>query len=103
MSDTTQPLSAKEILDASFLENRARILEIAAFLDRIDRAPDAGVAKEDFRYRSLRQAIALVLETGSRRAKAVQLSFSDLSVDPVESAKGLKAVGAWEGACREGH
>jgi len=30
-------MNAREILDLYFIENRARLLDIASFLDRIDR------------------------------------------------------------------
>ena len=35
------PWTAAQVLDAYFLETRARLLEIAANLDRVDRAADA--------------------------------------------------------------
>lgn len=91
-----QPLTARELLDAGFLENRARVLEIAAFLDRIDRAPGAGSAREDFRYRALRRAVGLLLEQGDR-TRTIQLSLSDQTREPIADARGLKALGAWEG------
>ena len=36
------PMTAPEIVDEYFIENRNRLLEIAAFLDRLDRADPAG-------------------------------------------------------------
>ena len=32
------PLSPRELVDEYFIENRTKLLEIAAFLDRLDRA-----------------------------------------------------------------
>ena len=98
MNESGNVMGSKEILDTYFLENRARLLEIAAFLDRIERAPDGASARSDFRCRSFLKAIGLLLEgTGSGRTKAIQLSFSDPSSEPIESAVGLKAHGAWDG------
>lgn len=97
MNGQISPLSTKEILDTYFLENRARLLEIAAFLDRIDRAADAKGKGGDFRYRAFVRAVRLLSETGSERTKSLQLSFSDPTADPIESAIGLKAHGAWPG------
>jgi hypothetical protein len=94
----SSPKSAREILDLYFLENRARLLEIASFLDRIDRAKDSAEAKADFMYKAFIEALKLLLETDENRTKAIQLLFSDLSTGPIESAVGLKAVGAWEGS-----
>ncbi len=97
------PKSSKEILDIYFLENRARLLEIASFLDRLERAKDSEEAKSDFRYKAFLSALKLLLTPDTNRTKTIQLHFSDLSTEPVESAAGLKAVGAWEGAVREGN
>ncbi|NTU42175.1 MAG: hypothetical protein HGA78_03815 [Nitrospirales bacterium] len=94
-------MSAKETVDLYFLENRARLLDIASFLDRVDRGGDSEEAKTDFRYKAFIRALRLLLETEGKRTAVIQLSFSDLSSEPVESAAGLKAVGAWEGAFHE--
>lgn len=92
------PLSSSQILDMSFLENRARLLEIAAFLDRIDRSADLEIAQNDFRYQALLNGIRLLLDTtGMERTKAIQLSFSDPTTEPLVDAVGLKAHGAWNG------
>ena len=37
MSTRQSPMTAGEALDLYFFDNRARLLEIAAFLDRLDR------------------------------------------------------------------
>jgi len=96
-------MSAKEILDTYFIDNRARLLEIASFLDRIDRTKNSWEGKSDFRYKAFIAALKIVLESDGNRTKAVQLNFSDLSTEPIESAVGLKAFGAWQGAFREGY
>lgn len=103
MSAEKSPMSAEEILDTYFIDNRARLLEIASFLDRIDRTEDSREGKSDFRYRAFIMALKIILDSGGNRTKAVQLHFSDLSGEPLESAVGLKAFGAWRGAFREGH
>lgn len=97
MNRPSCPLTTQEILDTYFLENRARLLEIAAFLDRIDRARDAGQWKDDFRYLAFQRALELLLEPGGGRTGAIQLSFSDPTTEPIASATGLKATGAWQG------
>ena len=97
MTDPYSRKSAKEILDIYFIENRAKLLDIASFLDRIDRYEKAEDAKTDFRYRALMQAMKLLVEPGQERTKNIQLIFSDPTTEPLESAIGLKAFGAWEG------
>ncbi|MBI5742038.1 MAG: hypothetical protein HZA16_15140 [Nitrospirae bacterium] len=96
-------MSAVQALETYFLDNRARLLEIASFLDRIDRYKESSAAKDDFRYKSFIKALRLVIECGKDRTQNVQLLFSDLSAGPIENAAGLKAHGAWEGAFREGN
>lgn len=66
--------SASDVLDRHFLETRARILEIAAILDRIDRA--GGVAAEDRRAQQLQQGIQILLQSDDNRAEQVQRLFS---------------------------
>ncbi len=98
------PLSSAQILEMSFLENRARLLEMAAFLDRIERSSDADAGKSDFRYRALVNGIRLLLDkTDAGRTRAIQLNFSDPTSEPIADAVGLKAHGAWNGGADEGH
>jgi hypothetical protein len=72
---------ATVVLDHDFLETRSRILEIAAALDRIDRAPAKLGEPPDRRLAQLRQAIECLLEPGPGRAETVQRLFS-LEYDP---------------------
>lgn len=89
------PMTAAEILDLYFLENRARLLEVASFLDRLERAADPGTS--DFRHAAFVRALEILLEPGPGRTERVQVSLSDPSSEPIASAAGLKAVGAWQG------
>jgi hypothetical protein len=72
---------AIEVLDHDFLETRCKILEIAAILDRIDRAPARHGEHPDPRLGQLRQAVEALLEPGPGRAETVQHIFS-LEYDP---------------------
>ena len=104
MEKQTCPMSTKEVMDAYFLDNRARLVEIASFLDRIDRAQGLEKGKTDFRYKAFLRALRSLAKGGDNRVATVLLSFSDLSAEPRESAKGLKgAYGAWEGPFGENH
>lgn len=75
----SSPLSASEYLDREFLGIRSRLLDVAATLDRIDRA--AGDVSDDARLVKLRQAMALLAGPGPDRAEAFQMLFS-LEYDP---------------------
>lgn len=67
---------AQAVLDRDFLEIRARILEVAASLDRLDRAPDRAGVAPDRRLAQIHQAIQLLLGSEPHRAEAIQTLFS---------------------------
>jgi len=96
MGTEKTPMSAQEALDIYFLDNRARLLDIASFLDRVDRYDDAEKAKQDFRYTSLIKAIGRILESEKDKTKQVQMIFSDMSTEPIDRVTDPKAYGAWE-------
>ena len=90
-------MKRSEVIDRYFLEHRAKLLDIAAFLDRVDRAADEGPG-DDYRITAMRQAIAALLDNTPDRARRIQHVFSDPTTDPLPSAAGLKgAAGAWRG------
>jgi hypothetical protein len=68
---------AKVILDRTFLQMRCRVLDLAADLDRLDRASEPHAISDDERLRKLRQAMETLLESRSDRAQQVQMIFSD--------------------------
>jgi hypothetical protein len=76
------PRDVAEVLNRDFLETRSKILELAAALDRLDRAPARSHDNPpDRRLAQLRQAIEALLEPGPGRAETVQRLFS-LEYDP---------------------
>jgi hypothetical protein len=70
-------LTAAEAIDRYFLEARAKLLDLAAIFDRIDR----GGPLADPRLDKLRRALDLLKAAGPGRAEAVQRLFS-LDYDP---------------------
>jgi len=72
---------AIEVLDHDFLETRCKLLEIAAVLDRIDRAPARHGEHPDPRLGQIRRALGALLEPGPDRAETIQRIFS-LDFDP---------------------
>lgn len=100
MSGPYGPMRAIDILDLYFIENRSRIMDIASFLDRIDRYEGAEEAKADFRYQAFLRILDITREATQDRAKAVQVALSDPTAEPLESAVGMKAYGAWKGAAK---
>ena len=70
------PLAANKALDAYFLEARARILDVAAMLDRIGRGRDAASAGTDPRMQRIRQALEILHDESGGRAERIQKIFS---------------------------
>ena len=94
MSDDSRgfPLTSTRVADLYFLEHRAKLIDIAAFLDRVDRA--AGDA--DFRVDAFRRALVLLCDGRGHRARRVLEMLSDPTAEPLASAEGMKgASGAW--------
>lgn len=71
--------TANEIMEREFLETRAKLLELAAALDRLDRA--AGSVAQDPRSQQIQQALAVLSSNDTDRAEQIQLIFS-LPYDP---------------------
>lgn len=73
------PLGAAEVLDRELLAVRARLIDVAAVLDRIDRAegtPPDETAADDPRLAKIRQGLRLLAGDRSDRAEQLQLLFS---------------------------
>lgn len=102
MYERTCPLSGNDVLDEYFLEHRARLLDLAAFLDRIDRSQHADQARQDPRYMAFQAALAVLGDCpAGDRARRVQITFSDPTEEPIRGAAGATgAVGAWAGGER---
>ncbi len=65
---------AVDVLDQEFLVVRAKLLEIAAALDRVGRA--AGSVADDPRSLAICQALDVLVSTQPERAEQIQLVFS---------------------------
>jgi hypothetical protein len=79
------------IVDYGFVPVRAKLLEVAAFLDRVERY---GVA-DDFRCVALREAVNLLAENRPERARRLLEHWSDPTTEPEAASSGRPAVGAW--------
>ena len=89
------PIDRTAVVDRYFIEHRAKVIDIAAFLDRIDRAaPRHSANSRDFRQDALLRAVAILLDGKSERARRVLESFSDPSTEPIEKAPMKGALGA---------
>lgn len=70
------PLPAAKALDSYFLEARAKLLDLAATLDRIGRGRDAASLVNDPRLGRIRQALEILLDHSGGRAERIQQVFS---------------------------
>ena len=92
MHDWTAPTSVN-LVDLGFMDSRSKLIDLAAFLDRVQRAGQ----QDDFRVQALRKAISLLSLDEPQRAREVLLSFSDPSSEPIEKATMQGAIGAFKG------
>jgi hypothetical protein len=85
-------MTRQQVLDLYFMEARAKLIDLAAFLDRVERAD----GEADFRFPAFRGALGELSKPGPQRARDVLLAFSDPTTAPIEKAPGKGAVGAWK-------
>lgn len=72
------------------MDSRAKLLDIAAYLDRLDRHE----GETDFRQDGFLHALQAMLDAKENRAEAVLLALSDHSTEPVDAATIQFAYGA---------
>ncbi|HEY1662983.1 MAG TPA: hypothetical protein VGI03_11240 [Verrucomicrobiae bacterium] len=83
-------MTRQQVLDLYFLDARHKLIDIAAFLDRVHRAG----GKDDFRIKAFRSALSKLTGRKKQKAKEVLLAFSDLTKKPIARAHSKGAVGA---------
>lgn len=87
------PLTREALLDEYFIENRTRLLDLAAFLDRLDRT--GGPAAADFRLEAFAEALSALCLPLPSRVKKIQMIFSDPTSEPLEALDRKSAGGAY--------
>ena len=86
-------MTRQQVLDLYFMDARSKLIDLAAFMDRVDRAE----GREDFRMTAFRGALGELGGKKKERAKRVLLAFSDPTTRPAANAAAKGAVGAWPG------
>jgi hypothetical protein len=89
---SAKPVAAPSLVDHGFVPVRARLIDVAAFLDRVERH---GVAT-DFRCVALREAAAVLVDGKPERARRILEALSDPTTAPAVAAAGKAAMGAWQ-------
>jgi hypothetical protein len=79
-------------VDHGFIPTRAKLIEVAAFLDRVERYQ----AANDFRCAALREAAAVLVDGKTERARRILEKLSDPTTEPEGASTGKAAVGAWQ-------
>jgi hypothetical protein len=86
-------MTKQQVFDLYFLDARHKLVEVAAFLDRVERAS----GKDDFRLKAFRAALGELTNGKGDKAKNVLLAFSDLTTTPIAKATSKGAAGAYSG------
>src|SRR4051794_28954226 len=68
------PMSAEQIFERCFLETRSKLLDVAANLDRVDRALNGRI--DDPRRAGIEEALRILIAPGADRAERIQMIFS---------------------------
>ncbi len=89
-------MNRSDLTDLYFPEARSRLIDLAAFLDRVDRSE----GRDDFRLNSLRAALSELAAPGGDKARKILLLLSDPTTEPAAAAGEKSACGAWAG-CAE--
>ena len=86
-------MTRQQVLDLYFMEARSKLIDLAAFFDRVERA----TGDADFRHQALLKAMAELTRPGAERARNVLIALSDPTTEPIPVAPGKGAAGAWPG------
>jgi hypothetical protein len=70
------PMTREQVINRYFPEMRCKVLEVAASLDRMDRAGEPSNGREQPRMDQLRRAVRVLLEDEPGRAEKIQRIFS---------------------------
>lgn len=86
-------MTRQQVLDLYFIDARHKLIDVAAFLDRVDRAD----GRDDFRIQAFRDALAELGKNNPDKAARVLLALSDPTTEPIPAATTKAASGAWDG------
>ena len=90
--DTSCPMTYEHAIEVYFMEHRAKLIDVAAFLDRLDRT--TGKDGDDFRMIAFQSALEIVGDGEPDRARRLLELFSDFSTEPIDIAPMKGALGA---------
>ncbi len=87
----TCPQTREQVINMYFMEHRAKLLDVAAFLDRLDRAQPTtnGV---DFREAAMIKAVRILIDGQPLRTRRILDLLSDDTTELPQSAHGMKGA-----------
>ena len=86
-------MTRQQVLDLYFMDARSKLIDLAAFLDRVQRAD----GPDDFRFAAFHSALEQLAVESPNRAEKVLLALSDPTTEPLPTATTKAACGAWPG------
>ncbi|MGI8603582.1 MAG: hypothetical protein ACR2OZ_11375 [Verrucomicrobiales bacterium] len=81
---------ASHLVDHGFIDARSKLLDVAAFLDRVERHRQAS----DYRVQGLLDVLPELLN-GPQRVRRILEGLSDPTAEPIPAATIQGAFGAW--------
>jgi len=90
------PASSAALVDIGFIPVRAKLIEVAAYLARVERLGAAG----DVRCAALRAAARVLVDGKPARARRILERLSDPTTRPDTVSTGKAALGAWQKSAR---
>ena len=85
-------MTRQQTLDLYFMDARCKLIDLAAFIDRVERSE----GEEDFRMKAFRNALTELGKGEVHKAKRVLMSLSDPTTEPIASATTKAASGAYK-------
>lgn len=92
--DPNHPL---RMTDLGFADARSRALDLAAYLDRLDRYGEQG----DVRHQALQVALEILADEQPDKTRRILERLSDPTEELAESSGGKTAMGVWPGLGEE--
>jgi hypothetical protein len=84
-------MTCQQVLDLYFMEARSKLIDLAAFIDRVERAE----GDDDFRMKAFRLALNELSNGDIHKAKRVLMTLSDPTTEPIAAATIKAACGAF--------
>lgn len=89
-------MTQQQVLDLYFLDARHKLIDLAAFVDRVERSE----GQADFRMEAFYEAAKVLAGNHPGKAAMTLNVFSDPTTEPIEAATTKAACGTWSGSTK---